>query len=72
MQLQRWRTVNRRLFTARSGPSAAEWRKLIRTGAINGKILGDEPYVDIDALAANTEFSEQPQSLRNDMPDLLG
>lgn len=71
MQLQRWRTVNKRYFSARSGPSAEEWRNLIRTGAVNGKILGEDPFIDIDHLAVATEFSDKPDTSGQDMPDLL-
>lgn len=68
MQLQKWSTVNRRLFATGSGPSRKEWMQLITEHAINGRIIGDMVFIDIDQLAANTVLSEKKQ---DDIPDLL-
>lgn len=72
MNLTAWRTVNRRCFEPRSGPSKDEWQDLIKSGAVRGKILGDKPFVDLDHLAAETVFTKsESQQLRNDIPNLL-
>mgnify|MGYP001093493869 CR=1 FL=1 len=70
MQLQKWRTVNRRYFAPSSRPSQAEWREMIRRGVVNGRIMGEQTYIDEDQIAAYTEL---PSSGPGDcVPDLLG
>ena len=69
MQLQKWTTVNRRLFASGSGPSRKEWEQMVKDGVINGRILGTSLYIDLDELASNTVLSPNPE---NDIPDLLG
>lgn len=54
MQLQRWTTVNRRLFAEGSRLSRREWEDLIIHGHVNGRIIGTEVFVDADQLASNT------------------
>jgi|AZIJ01.1.fsa_nt_gi hypothetical protein len=69
MQLQKWRTVNRRYFAAGSGPSQDEWRAMIRRGIVNGRIIGDLTFIDEDQIAACTEL---PQGCNGQgIPDLL-
>ncbi|SIQ11491.1 hypothetical protein [Marinobacterium stanieri] len=69
MQLQRWRTVNRRYFAPRSGPSENEWKEMIRKGVVNGRIMGDMTYIDEDQIAAHVELPMGNSS--ENIPDLL-
>ncbi|MGY8872166.1 MAG: hypothetical protein ACKVJE_17140 [Pseudomonadales bacterium] len=68
MQLQKWKTVNRRFFETCAGPSLREWQQMIKDGVINGKILGAYTYVDVDQLSAQTVL----RGAEDDIPDLLG
>lgn len=57
MQLQKWTVVNRRWFAPESRPTRKQWAEMIRSKQISGKILMDEPMIDIDHFAVNDDFT---------------
>ena len=61
MQLQKWTIVNRRWFSPESRPTRKQWVEMIRSKQIAGKILMDEPMIDMDHFAANDDFTPEKE-----------
>lgn len=65
MQLQKWTVVNRRWFAKDSRPSKNQWLQMIRNKAVAGKIIMDEPMIDIDHFAATNELTAPGKEVVN-------
>lgn len=51
--LARHTKANRDHFAKGCAPRKEEWIEWIRTGAVKGKLIAGEPWVDLDHFAAN-------------------
>ena len=57
MQLQKWTVVNQRWFAKGSRPTRQQWIQMIKSKAVSGKIIMDQPMIDVDHFAANDELA---------------
>jgi len=57
MQLVTHNKVNKRYFEKGSAPKKKDWIELIESGAINGKVVLDFVYIDVDAFLAKDCFT---------------
>lgn len=51
--LARHTQANREFFAKGRAPRKDEWIEWIRSGAVRGKLIAGEPWVDLDHFAAN-------------------
>ncbi len=58
MRLVRWTQINYRYFAKGSRPSERDWANEILAGRINGKIIFNTVFIDVDDFLSKDEFSD--------------
>lgn len=60
MKLAPHTTANREFFVPRRGPSKDVWADWIRREIVQGKIIDDKPYIDLNWFAASGSTLRAP------------
>jgi len=59
--LKSWTQMNKEWFAEGSRPPKASWIELIRSGAVNGKVIASTPYIEDDHFASQIEINTSPK-----------